>query len=81
MQLFGIFQSKLTHLMDLDLVGHEEEEVKGVNQQPDSGEKLNKCNQCDFASSSASYLRKHLKIHKSHTDANNVILHFLEQTI
>ena len=28
-----------------------------------NGEKSNKCNQCDFASSSASSLRNHLKIH------------------
>ena len=27
------------------------------------GEKPNKCNQCDYASSRASNLRKHLKIH------------------
>ena len=28
-----------------------------------SGEKLNKCNQCDFASSEAGSLRRHLKTH------------------
>ena len=38
------------------------EEGLGVNQS-DSGEKLNKCNQCDYATSHAWYLRKHLKIH------------------
>ena len=29
----------------------------------DEGEKSNKCNQCDYASSQAGHLRKHLKIH------------------
>ena len=70
-QLFGIFQSKLTRLMDIDLdfvdpekeMGLDEnEEEEGVNQ-PDSGEKFNKCNQCDYASSNARYLGIHLKIH------------------
>ena len=28
-----------------------------------SGEKLNKCNQCDYASSQAGHLRRHLKTH------------------
>ena len=28
-----------------------------------SGEKSNKCNQCDYASSYAHYLRTHLKMH------------------
>ena len=51
---------------DLDFVNPEEEEKslaenkEGVNQ-PQSGEKLNKCNQCNFASSYASDLRKHMK--------------------
>ena len=29
----------------------------------ESGEKANKCNQCEYASSHASDLRRHLKIH------------------
>ena len=40
----------------------ENEEGEGVNQ-PDKGEKSNKCNQCDYASSYASALRAHLKRH------------------
>ena len=29
-----------------------------------SGEKSNKCNQCDYATSKAGYLRKHFKTHR-----------------
>ena len=54
---------------DLDFVNPEEEEGldenregKGVNQ-PHSGDKLSKCNQCDYASSHAGDLRRHLKTH------------------
>ena len=60
---------------DLDFVNPEEEEGldenregKGVNQ-PHSGDKLSKCNQCDYASSHAGNLRIHLITHsgeKSH---------------
>ena len=45
---------------NLDFVNLEREEE--VNQ-PQSGEKSNKCNQCYFASSQAGNLRTHLKMH------------------
>ena len=52
--------------MDLDFIIpeglDENEEVAGVNQ-PHSGEKSNKCNQCDYAFSRAGNLRQHLKTH------------------
>ena len=51
--------------IDLDFVDPEKEmgldenaEEEGVNQ-PDSGEKLNKCNQCDYASSQAGKVAKY----------------------
>ena len=53
---------------DLDFVNLEEEgleeneEGKGGNQ-PHSEERLNKCNQCDYASSRAGNLKTHLKTH------------------
>ena len=52
---------------DLDAVNPEEEEglvenKEGVNQ-PHSGEKSNKCKQCDYASSQPGDLRRHLKRH------------------
>ena len=48
-----------------------------------SGEKSNKCNQCDFTSSEAGNLRKHLKytVEKSQTNAISVITHPLVQAI
>ena len=48
-----------------------------------SGEKSNKCNNCDFASSYVSGLRKHLEctVAKSQTNATNVTLHSLRQAI
>ena len=53
--------------IDLDAVNPEEEEgldenKEGVNQ-PHSGEKSNKCKQCDYASSQPGDLRRHLKRH------------------
>ena len=38
------------------------------------GEKPNKCNQCDFASSQAGHLRAHLKTH-SLLKCNSLIVH------
>ena len=54
--------------MDIDLdninpEGLEENEEGGGLNQPHSGEKSNKCNQCDYASSRAGDLRRHLKTH------------------
>ena len=52
---------------DLDFVYPEEEEGLDENEegegvtQPHSGEKLKKCNQCDFASFYASALRRYFK--------------------
>ena len=48
-----------------------------------SGEKSNKCNQCDFASSDASNLRKHLKriVEKSQTNATIATMPPLMQAI
>ena len=61
--------------IDLDFVDPEKEmgldeneEGEGVNQ-PDSGEKLNKCNQCDYASSQAGHLRSHLKTHSDYASS------------
>ena len=47
-----------------------------------SGENSNKCNQCDFASSQAGNLKKHMKTHsgESQTNATNVTLHLLGHT-
>ena len=64
---------------DLDFVNPEEEcldenclpdetSADRINQ-PHCREKFNKCNQCDYASSQAGHLRRHLKTHsgeKSH---------------
>ena len=38
-------------------------EARGILRKADSGEKPNKCNQCDYASSRADTLRAHLKTH------------------
>ena len=62
-----------------------------------SGEKSNKCNQCDYASSQAYHLttqyeyvssqagnlNRHLKLHcgKSQTNATSVIMHSLWQAV
>ena len=48
-----------------------------------TGEKSNKCKQCDYASSQAGDLRTHLKTHsgESKKDATNVTTHPLEQII
>ena len=48
----------------LDFVNPEglDEKEEGINE-PQTGEKLNKCNQFNFASHQAGNLRRHLKIH------------------
>ena len=47
-----------------------------------SGEKSNKCNQCDYSSSHTSHLRRHLTTHrKSQTNANYVTMPPLGQTL
>ena len=63
--------------IDLDFVDPEKEmgldeneEGEGVNQ-PDSGEKFNKCNQCDYPSSEAGHLRRHLKTHSGEKTTNS----------
>ena len=72
-QLFGIFQSKLSGSImeiDLDIVNPEEKE-EGLESSESlrrhviiqSGEKLNKCKQCKFACSHQITLRRHLKKH------------------
>ena len=43
--------------------GLEDADVKIRKKNTDGGEKPNKCNQCDYASSDASNLRTHLKTH------------------
>ena len=45
--------------------GNVENVMKKTNNamQSNSGEKSNKCNQCDYATSKASHLRIHLKMH------------------
>ena len=55
--------------IDLDFVNPEEEEGLDENRegegenQSHNGEKLNKCNKCDYAPSQAGHLRTHLKTH------------------
>ena len=44
--------------------------VMDQNLKTHSGEKSNKCNQCDFASSQAANLRRHLKMHSGEKSAN-----------
>ena len=46
-----------------------------------SGEKPNKCNQCDYAFIRASTLRDHLKKHSVETNGTSVIMHPLGQTV
>ena len=48
-----------------------------------SEEKLNKCNQCDYASSRAGHLKTHLKTHsgESQTNANNATLHHVMKAL
>ena len=54
---------------DINFVIPEEEKIFDKNEkgegenQTHSGEKLHKCNQCDFPSSQADDLRRHLKTH------------------
>ena len=70
---------------DLDFVNPQEEEGFGENEegegvnQPHSGDKLNKCNQCDYAFSQAGHLRIHFKTHSGEKSNNvpNVTLHLL----
>ena len=55
-------------MMDQNLVGDGLRENAAVNIMPpvkktNNGEKPNKCNQCEFASSYAGNLRTHFKIH------------------
>ena len=58
---------------NLDYINPEEEEGLDKNEegeganQPYSGEKSNKCNQCDYASYHAGDLRRHLKRHSMWT--------------
>ena len=51
----------------------------------DEGEKSNKCNQCDYASSWASHLRTHLKTHSGEklnkVNQCDYAMHLLGQTI
>ena len=48
----------------------------------DTGEKLNKCNQCDYALTDTTSLRQHLKTHsgeeKKQSNVLNVVMHLLE---
>ena len=55
--------------------------VKILRKTTDNVIKSNKCNQCDYASSRAGDLRKHLKMHsgESQTNATNVTLPLLVQ--
>ena len=58
--------------------------VKIQNNTADNVIKANKCNQCNYASSRAGHLRRHLKTHsgdKSQTNATNVTLPLLEKTL
>ena len=62
-------QQSLLEVMDQDLLDDFSENRVSVplkntnNLKSHSGEKSNKCNQCDYVSSQASYLRSHLKTH------------------
>ena len=61
----------------LDFVNPEglDEKEEGINE-PQTGEKLNKCNQCDFASSRASNFRAHLKTHSAEKSNKCNLCHF-----
>ena len=47
-----------------------------------TGERANKCSQCDFASTRTSHMRRHLKTHirKSQINARNMTFHPFIQT-
>ena len=71
--------------MDQDLIADEsgvnvDVPLRNTNNERD---KSNKCNQCDYASSSPGNLRRHLKTHSGEksTNATNVIMHPLKQEI
>ena len=85
-QLFGIFQSKLSgSIMDFDLdIVNPEEQEEGLESSESlrrhliiqSGEKSNKCKQCRFACSHQITLRRHLKntVEKNQINAINVTM-------
>ena len=56
------FGKRQTVIMKQYLKQHESN-LKDANGKIHSGEKTNKCNQCDYDSSQAGDLRKHLKMH------------------
>ena len=92
-QLFGIFQSKLSgSIMDFDLdILNPEEQEEGLESSESlrrhliiqSGEKLNKCKQCKFACSHQITLRRHLKntVEKNQINAINANLPALIQVL
>ena len=92
-QLFGIFQSKLSgSIMDFDLdIVNPEEQEEGLESSESlrrhliiqSGEKLNKCKQCRFACSHQITLRRHLKntVEKNQINAINANLPALIQVL
>ena len=53
------------------------ENVKSLVKNSNKAMKSNKCNQCNYSSSEAINLRRHLEAHsgKSQTNANSVTLH------
>ena len=69
---------------DLDFVNpepqaeglNENEEGEGLDQ-PQRGEKSNTCNQCDYKSSRADVLKRHLKTHRGEKPKNaaNATMH------
>ena len=76
-------------MMDQDLIDDDLSE-SGVNvdvplrNTNNEREKSNKCNQCDYASSSPGNLRRHLKkrtVEKNQTNATSVIMHPFRQAI
>ena len=92
-QLFGIFQSKLSgSIMDFDLdIVNPEEQEEGLESSESlrrhliiqSGEKFNKCKQCRFACSHQITLRRHLKntVEKNQINAINANLPALIQVL
>ena len=56
---------------------------KFLEKKTDKTETPNKCNQCDYASSQAGHLKRHLKTHngKRQTNATDVTLHPLMQAL
>ena len=74
---------KVQQMQPMQLFILSSKRFEGTLENTHSGEKSNKCNQCDFACSQAGTLKRHLKMHseKSPTNATNATLPFLRNAI